>query len=84
MFRVASSSTRRFLNTTSSNRQSLFNTTTIRSYSKPLFFTTSHEWAQQRDGNVVRSGISDVAQHKLGEIIHLEFHSQVRFKSDAK
>ena len=52
-------------------------TVTQRFYSKPFFFTQDHEWAQETD-SLVRTGISDVAQNKLGEIIHLEFQVEVR------
>jgi len=42
---------------------------------KPFFFTQSHEWAQQQQqDDLYHIGITDVAQHKLGEVIHLEIH----------
>jgi glycine cleavage system H protein len=59
------------------NIQLRFNAST-RSYAKPFYFTKSHEWAQQKEenNNIIRVGISDNAQHKLGDIIHLEFYAQ--------
>lgn len=37
-----------------------------------LKYASSHEWARQEDGNVVRVGISDFAQEQLGDVVFLE------------
>lgn len=34
-----------------------------------LKFTKSHEWVQELEGGKVRIGISDYAQHALGELV---------------
>ena len=37
-----------------------------------LLYSKDHEWVQQLEGNVVRIGISDYAQHALGDIVFVE------------
>jgi len=37
-----------------------------------LLYSKEHEWVQQLDGNRVRIGISDYAQHALGDIVFVE------------
>ncbi|WP_410512556.1 glycine cleavage system protein GcvH [Paenibacillus sp. BR2-3] len=38
-----------------------------------LLYSEEHEWAQQAEGRVVRIGITDHAQHLLGDIVFVEF-----------
>jgi len=38
-----------------------------------LLYSEEHEWAQQAEGQVVRVGITDHAQHLLGDIVFVEF-----------
>lgn len=38
-----------------------------------LRYSEEHEWAQQGEGSVVRVGITDHAQHLLGDIVFVEF-----------
>lgn len=38
-----------------------------------LLYSEEHEWAQQLEGRVVRVGITDHAQHLLGDIVFVEF-----------
>ena len=38
-----------------------------------LLYSDEHEWAQQAEGRVVRIGITDHAQHLLGDIVFVEF-----------
>lgn len=38
-----------------------------------LRYSEEHEWAQQGEGRVVRVGITDHAQHLLGDIVFVEF-----------
>ncbi|NQX47249.1 glycine cleavage system protein GcvH [Paenibacillus tritici] len=38
-----------------------------------LVYSEEHEWAQQGEGRVVRVGITDHAQHLLGDIVFVEF-----------
>ncbi|ASA24444.1 glycine cleavage system protein GcvH [Paenibacillus donghaensis] len=38
-----------------------------------LLYSEEHEWAQQAAGQVVRIGITDHAQHLLGDIVFVEF-----------
>jgi glycine cleavage system H protein len=38
-----------------------------------LLYSEEHEWAQQGEGRVVRVGITDHAQHLLGDIVFVEF-----------
>jgi glycine cleavage system H protein len=38
-----------------------------------LLYSEEHEWAQQGEGRVVRIGITDHAQHLLGDIVFVEF-----------
>ncbi|WP_313639462.1 glycine cleavage system protein GcvH [Paenibacillus sp.] len=38
-----------------------------------LLYSEEHEWAQQVEGRVVRVGITDHAQHLLGDIVFVEF-----------
>ncbi|MEK3985243.1 glycine cleavage system protein GcvH [Paenibacillus sp. FSL K6-3166] len=38
-----------------------------------LLYSEEHEWAQQVEGRVVRIGITDHAQHLLGDIVFVEF-----------
>jgi glycine cleavage system H protein len=37
-----------------------------------LLYSKDHEWVQQLEGNTVRIGISDYAQHALGDIVFVE------------
>lgn len=37
-----------------------------------LFYTRSHEWVQKMEGSRVRMGITDHAQHELGDIVYIE------------
>ena len=37
-----------------------------------LLYSKDHEWVQQLEGNRVRIGISDYAQHALGDIVFVE------------
>ena len=37
-----------------------------------LLYSKDHEWIQQLEGNRVRIGISDYAQHALGDIVFVE------------
>jgi glycine cleavage system H protein len=37
-----------------------------------LVYSKDHEWIQQLEGNRVRIGISDYAQHALGDIVFVE------------
>ncbi|KAA8997921.1 glycine cleavage system protein GcvH [Paenibacillus spiritus] len=38
-----------------------------------LRYSEEHEWAQQGEGRTVRVGITDHAQHLLGDIVFVEF-----------
>lgn len=38
---------------------------------RELFYTESHEWAKV-DGNKATVGITDYAQHELGDIVYIE------------
>ncbi|MGN7761992.1 glycine cleavage system protein GcvH [Paenibacillus sp. 22594] len=38
-----------------------------------LLYSEEHEWAQQGEGRIVRVGITDHAQHLLGDIVFVEF-----------
>ncbi|UQZ33787.1 glycine cleavage system protein H [Paenibacillus sp. PK3_47] len=38
-----------------------------------LHYSEEHEWAQQSEGRTVRVGITDHAQHLLGDIVFVEF-----------
>ncbi|QWU15832.1 glycine cleavage system H protein [Paenibacillus sophorae] len=38
-----------------------------------LRYSEEHEWAQQGEGTTVRVGITDHAQHLLGDIVFVEF-----------
>lgn len=38
-----------------------------------LLYSEEHEWTQQAAGQVVRIGITDHAQHLLGDIVFVEF-----------
>ncbi|BCG61287.1 glycine cleavage system protein GcvH [Paenibacillus sp. URB8-2] len=38
-----------------------------------LRYSEEHEWAQQGEGQIVRVGITDHAQHLLGDIVFVEF-----------
>ncbi|KTD83790.1 glycine cleavage system protein GcvH [Paenibacillus etheri] len=38
-----------------------------------LLYSEEHEWAQQVEGRIVRVGITDHAQHLLGDIVFVEF-----------
>ncbi|MBY9077540.1 glycine cleavage system protein GcvH [Paenibacillus sp. HN-1] len=38
-----------------------------------LRYSEEHEWAQQGEGRIVRIGITDHAQHLLGDIVFIEF-----------
>lgn len=38
-----------------------------------LLYSEEHEWALQVEGRVVRVGITDHAQHLLGDIVFVEF-----------
>jgi len=37
-----------------------------------LLYTRSHEWVQKMEGSKVRMGITDHAQHELGDIVYIE------------
>ena len=37
-----------------------------------LYYTKSHEWVRQEDKDTVSVGISDYAQHAMGDIVFLE------------
>jgi glycine cleavage system H protein len=37
-----------------------------------LLYSKDHEWVKQLEGNRVRIGISDYAQHALGDIVFVE------------
>lgn len=42
-------------------------------FPKELKYTVTHEWAmQEADSNIVVIGISDYAQHQLGEVVYVE------------
>jgi glycine cleavage system H protein len=36
-----------------------------------LFYTKTHEWAEIKDDNTARTGISDFAQHELGDLVFI-------------
>lgn len=38
---------------------------------KELFYTKTHEWAK-KEGNRVRVGITDHAQHEITDVVHVE------------
>jgi len=38
-----------------------------------LFYSEEHEWAVAISGQVIRIGITDYAQHQLGDIVFVEF-----------
>lgn len=38
-----------------------------------LGYTAEHEWVRDLDGARVRVGITDFAQHSLGEIVYVQF-----------
>lgn len=38
-----------------------------------LLYTEDHEWAEKTGGSTVRVGITDFAQHQLGDIVFVEF-----------
>jgi glycine cleavage system H protein len=37
-----------------------------------LRYTAEHEWVEQRDGNVVRIGITEFAQNALGDVVYVQ------------
>lgn len=37
-----------------------------------LRYTAEHEWVEQRDGNVVRVGITAFAQNALGDVVYVQ------------
>lgn len=37
-----------------------------------LYYAETHEWAETSDGNIATVGISDHAQHELGDIVYVE------------
>ncbi|MDD3398862.1 MAG: glycine cleavage system protein GcvH [Candidatus Methanomethylophilaceae archaeon] len=37
-----------------------------------LLYTRSHEWVQKLEGSRVRIGVTDHAQHELGDIVYIE------------
>ncbi|WP_010273386.1 glycine cleavage system protein GcvH [Paenibacillus senegalensis] len=38
-----------------------------------LYYSKEHEWVEKVDSNKVRIGITDFAQHQLGDIVFVEF-----------
>ncbi len=36
------------------------------------FYTEEHEWALREDGDVVRVGITEFAQHELGDVVYAD------------
>lgn len=39
---------------------------------KDLCYTKTHEWVKKEDNNIVTVGITDHAQHQLGELVYVE------------
>ncbi|THV33485.1 glycine cleavage system protein GcvH [Glycomyces buryatensis] len=37
-----------------------------------LRYTAEHEWVEQREGNIVRIGITDFAQSALGDVVFVQ------------
>lgn len=37
-----------------------------------LWYTDEHEWVQRTENGTVRIGITDFAQHQLGDIVFVE------------
>ena len=37
-----------------------------------LRYTAEHEWAQPREGDIVRVGLTDFAQRALGDVVYVE------------
>ncbi len=37
-----------------------------------LHYTTAHEWVRERDGGVMRIGITDHAQSQLGDVVFVQ------------
>lgn len=37
-----------------------------------LLYTRSHEWVQKLDDSTVRIGITDHAQHEMGDVVYVE------------
>lgn len=35
-------------------------------------YTAEHEWVEERDGNVVRIGITEFAQNALGDVVYVQ------------
>ena len=60
--------------TTTTFTRSFSQSSALKQQQHPFFFAQSHEWAQQSTGDLFNVGISDAAQNKLGEVIHLELH----------
>jgi glycine cleavage system H protein len=42
------------------------------SFPKNLRYTKEHEWVRQEEGNIFIVGITDYAQHELGDIVYVE------------
>jgi glycine cleavage system H protein len=42
------------------------------SFPKNLHYTKEHEWLVQEEGNVFLVGITEYAQHELGDIVYVE------------
>ncbi|HEV3223605.1 MAG TPA: glycine cleavage system protein GcvH [Puia sp.] len=42
------------------------------SFPKNLRYTKEHEWLRQEEGNIFIVGITDYAQHELGDIVYVE------------
>jgi glycine cleavage system H protein len=42
------------------------------SFPKDLRYTKEHEWVRQEEGNTFIVGITDYAQHELGDIVYVE------------
>lgn len=47
-----------------------------------LMYTKTHEWILKQDDNTALIGISDYAQHELGDIVFVEFEPACENKGD--
>jgi glycine cleavage system H protein len=51
-------------------------------FPEELKYTQTHEWVKKIDENTVLVGISDYAQHELGDIVFVEFAPEGENKGD--
>lgn len=54
----------------------------IMNYPEDLKYTETHEWVKKLDATTVLVGISDFAQHELGDIVFVEFDPAGENKGD--